>query len=240
MADLVLKFRTATFGGFHRQDVVEYIESNAKEHAAQLNALRTELAEARQRITVLEGEEARAIGLQDLNFALSARVDTLAPLEEEVAALRAEVEALRPQAEAYAGLKESMADIELEARARASLIRKDAETAAARTSADAEAEAQRVLAQAQAEAADIRARAEAEVSEIRAQAETEVSGIRAQAEAEATESRAQAAELLRQARAERERVGSSANDALANAISMLSGLRSSFGADPADGGDRHE
>lgn len=218
MADLVLKFRTAAFGGFHRQDVVDYIESSAKEHAAQLNALRTELAEARQRITVLEGEEARANGLEDLNVALSARVDTLAPLEEETAALRAELDALRPQAEAYTSLKESMAEIELESRARASLIQKDAESAAAQIRADAEAEAQRIIAQAQAEAA----------------------GIRAQAEAEVAETKAQATELLRQARAERERVGSSANDALANAISMLSGLRSSFGAGESDGGDRHE
>lgn len=217
MADLVLKFRTAAFGGFHRQDVVDYIESSAKEHAAQLNALRTELAEARQRITVLEGEEARANGLEDLNVALSARVDTLAPLEEETAALRAELDALRPQAEAYTSLKESMAEIELESRARASLIQKDAESAAAQIRADAEAEAQRIIAQAQAEAA----------------------GIRAQAEAEVAETKAQATELLRQARAERERVGSSANDALANAISMLSGLRSSFGSE-SDGGDRHE
>ena len=47
-----LKLRTTAFGGFQRQDVVDYIEQSAREHAAQLNALRRE---ALEELTALPG-----------------------------------------------------------------------------------------------------------------------------------------------------------------------------------------
>ena len=50
-----LKLRTATFGGFQRQDVVDYIESTAREHAAQLNALRAELKQAQEMASIYSG-----------------------------------------------------------------------------------------------------------------------------------------------------------------------------------------
>ena len=73
-----LKLRTATFGGFQRQDVVDYIESTAREHAAQLNALRAELKQAQEKADALEGEKARADALSQRCEDLTARVDELA------------------------------------------------------------------------------------------------------------------------------------------------------------------
>jgi DNA repair exonuclease SbcCD ATPase subunit len=122
-----LKLRTTTFGGFHRQDVVDYIESTAREHAAQLNALRAELKQAQEQLHALEGEKTRADALELRCQELSARVDELSPLEEEVTTLRTQVEEYRPQAEAYGELKESVASIELDARTRAAQLVQEAE-----------------------------------------------------------------------------------------------------------------
>ena len=134
-----LKLRTATFGGFQRQDVVDYIESTAREHAAQLNALRAELKQAQEKADALEGEKARADALSQRCEDLAARVDELAPLEDEVKKLRAQVEEFRPQAEAYADVKSKLADIELEAHARSAQVVKQAEEEAAGKRLEAQA-----------------------------------------------------------------------------------------------------
>ena len=63
-----LKLRTTAFGGFQRQDVVDYIEQSAREHAAQLNALRAELKQAQESLATLEGEKARADALAQAPF----------------------------------------------------------------------------------------------------------------------------------------------------------------------------
>lgn len=122
-----LKLRTVTFGGFHRQDVVDYVESTAAEHTAQLNALRAELKQAEEKAELLRGEKARADALSGRCEVLSARVEELAPLEEEVKTLRAQVEEYRPQAEAYSSLKDKLASIELESQTRAAQLVQDAE-----------------------------------------------------------------------------------------------------------------
>ena len=134
-----LKLRTATFGGFQRQDVVDYIESTAREHAAQLNALRAELKQAQEKADALEGEKARADALSQRCEDLAARVDELAPLEDEVKELRAQVEEFKPQAEAYADVKSKLADIELEAHARSAQVVKQAEEEAAGKRLEAQA-----------------------------------------------------------------------------------------------------
>lgn len=134
-----LKLRTTAFGGFARQDVVDYIEQSAREHAAQLNALRAELKAAQEKLSVLRGEQLRADAMSQRCDALSRRVEELEPLEEEVVSLRAQVEELKPQAEAYVTLKATLADIELDARTRAAQLV---------SAAEEEAEAKRRQAQA--------------------------------------------------------------------------------------------
>lgn len=125
-----LHLRTAAFGGFNRQDVVDYIETTSQAHAAQLNGLRKELASAQESVKALSGEKARADALSERCDKLTARVDELEPLEAEVAELRRQVELYRPQAESYAEVKDTLANIELDARARAAQIIKHAEDSA--------------------------------------------------------------------------------------------------------------
>ena len=44
MSDTELQFRTSTFGGFQKQDVLNYIETSNQEHREKLEAVRRELA----------------------------------------------------------------------------------------------------------------------------------------------------------------------------------------------------
>ncbi len=141
----ILKLRTAAFGGFNRQDVVDYIESSARDHAAQLSALRAELKDAQDKLAELEGEKARADALTERCNDLSARVEALSPFEQEVVQLREEVAAYRPQAEAFAALKNTVADIEMDARTRANQVVADAEQEAQTKRAIAETMLDRVM-----------------------------------------------------------------------------------------------
>ena len=134
-----LKLRTTPFGGFARQDVVDYIEQNARNHAAQLNALRGELKAAEERLAVLDGEHQRAEALEERCAMLEARVSELESVAEEVESLRLQMSELKPQAEAYASLGATVAEIELDARSRANQMIRAAEE---------EAEAKRQQAQA--------------------------------------------------------------------------------------------
>lgn len=131
MSDNALHLRTAAFGGFNRQDVVDYIETTSQAHAAKLNGLRKELTSAQETANALSGEKARADALSERCEELTARVDALEPLEAEVEELRRQVELYRPQAETYAEIKDTLANIELDARARAAQIIKEAEDTAA-------------------------------------------------------------------------------------------------------------
>ena len=97
-----LKLRTTAFGGFQRQDVVDYIEQSAREHAAQLNALRAELKQAQEVSGHPGGEKARADALAQRCEALSSGW-TPFPLGEEVESLREQVAEYQPQAQAYQG-----------------------------------------------------------------------------------------------------------------------------------------
>ena len=141
----ILKLRTTAFGGFNRQDVVDYIESSARDHTAQLSALRAELKDAQDKLTELEGEKARADALTERCNNLSAQVEALSPLEQEVIQLRKKVAAYQPQAEAFAALKDSVANIEMDARTRASQVVADAEQEAKNKRVIAETMLDRVM-----------------------------------------------------------------------------------------------
>ena len=135
MSETELQFRTAAFGGFQKQDVLNYIESSVQEHREKLaeltrqadevrrenDALREELSQARQK-SGDDGEHARR-------------------LEGELAQSRKEAEDLRarlteaegklaqaaPAAAAYQQVKERTAGIELEAHCRAQAVQAEAE-----------------------------------------------------------------------------------------------------------------
>lgn len=123
-------FRSVTFGGFAKQDVIDYIEKTAKEAADQQEQLQKENDGLREQV---ESLTARLNGLLLQVDALTKERDQLASqLEQETAArkelepakpeaerLTAEVERLRPDAEAYAQFRERIGTIECEARKRA-------------------------------------------------------------------------------------------------------------------------
>ena len=47
------QFRNAAFGGFNRQDVMEYLERTAREHSEELAQLRARLDEAQNQCNAL-------------------------------------------------------------------------------------------------------------------------------------------------------------------------------------------
>lgn len=176
-----MQFRSAGFGGFNRQDVLNYIEETTKEYNQKLDELRTqyeaaqaEREELRQALSESKNQEENLQNrveelLQEKN-ALLTRVKKLEPLQAQVTLLHSRVEALTPDAEAYAGLRSQISDIELEARQRASEI----------------------LAQAKQKAEEITTSAQSQADALRSQTETA-------AEEQLTQARAQAEDIVTQA-----------------------------------------
>jgi len=134
--------KSVTFGGFDKQDVVQYIEKTAAQADAAQKALQTELeslqaenAKLKNEIaslqTQLESMTAERTHLQaslSQEFSQRQALEALKPLEGEVASLRQEVETLRPDAQAYAQFRERIGAIECEARERAAALEAAAAT----------------------------------------------------------------------------------------------------------------
>ncbi len=123
-------FKTVTFGGFAKQDVIDYIEKNARDSAAvqeklrqeneslkaEVDALRLQVDGLRTRLDAMDVERSRLTAELERE---AQRRQELEPLEPEAARLSEEVERLRPDAEAYAQFRERIGAIECEARKRA-------------------------------------------------------------------------------------------------------------------------
>ena len=123
------QFRTAAFGGFQKQDVMDYLERSAREHAQKLAGLQKELAEekvaeaeAEERMTALEE---RIATLEAENKRLTAAVSDRDELQALTASLQAEIDRLTPAAAAYETVKDRTASIELEAHGRAQAIEQE-------------------------------------------------------------------------------------------------------------------
>ena len=137
-------FKSVAFGGFAKQDVIDYIERTARESAAaqeklqqennELQAaaesLRSQVEGLKARLTVLEAEHERlAADLQKE----SCRLQELEPLEAKCTQMSGELERLRPDAEAYAQFREKIGAIECEARKRAADLEADTQSRLLRT-----------------------------------------------------------------------------------------------------------
>lgn len=127
------RFRSAAFGGFNRQDVMDYLERSAKEHDQQLETLRAQLEQAQQETAQMHSQLTRAQeqaqqAKNELERNTTDRQsaqeqsDLLARTQEELAQLRGRIAQLEPDAAAYAAIKERTAGIELEAHRRAQAI----------------------------------------------------------------------------------------------------------------------
>ena len=138
------KFRNAPLGGFNRQDVTEYLAQSARQHREELESLQARLDEEADRADALEEElqqaRKRAGELEQAQAELTARAEAA---EAELARLRAEREDVQARcdratqveadAAAYALLKQTAADVEMDARCRAREIIDRAQAQAERT-----------------------------------------------------------------------------------------------------------
>ncbi len=149
MSATELQFRTATFGGFQKQDVLSYIESSNQSHLEKLEQLQRERDELSVEKEALAAQAEQAKGQADAldkeKQALSAQLEEA---REEAQQLRAQLEEARqqarqadaqladanarlaqaePDAAAYQQIKDRTAGIELEAHCRAQAVMQQAE-----------------------------------------------------------------------------------------------------------------
>lgn len=118
------RFRGAAFGGFNRQDVMDYLERSVKEHNQALEQVNAQLTEARGEVEQLREqlaqarEEARQVK-EELERTVADQMDELRAQNEQ---LRRKTDEAQADAAAYAAIKERTAGIELEAHRRAQAI----------------------------------------------------------------------------------------------------------------------
>lgn len=149
MSDTELQFRTATFGGFQKQDVLNYIEASNQTHRDKLDELNRELEEAKKSGAALEEEAAglrrqaeedkeKVQGLEheleetrsqaeELKGRLGELETELARVREELTAAESRLAQAEPAAQAYEKVKDRTAGIELEAHCRAQAVQEEAE-----------------------------------------------------------------------------------------------------------------
>ena len=138
MSEQTGQFRSAAFGGFHRQDVLDYLEKLTKEKQDLESRLASESerrSQAEERLAAAEEElrtareawETMRAELDYLRNEVEERAEAMSRSEEEVKVLRAQVEALRPAAESWEHIKEQAGDIEISAHERAQITIQNAQ-----------------------------------------------------------------------------------------------------------------
>ncbi len=159
-------FRTVAFGGFHKQDVMDYITKVNKANQERTSDLKRKMETARQeRVAMAEKFESveaarqkNAAECERLGALLTQRTGALERAEKELAALRAEhaqavdrlagleekLPGLEADATAYAALKDRTATIELEAHRQAQEMVEQAQAQAAKIRGELEGWLRRV------------------------------------------------------------------------------------------------
>lgn len=133
-------FKNAAFGGFNKQDVIEYIEKTAAETKVALDELHREndslrkenekwkkdASESSDQLSLiksqLQQESETVSGLQSEVVRLRNENAELNSLRRQVQELTAQAQAFQPDAEAYRQFRDRIGDIECEARKRAADI----------------------------------------------------------------------------------------------------------------------
>ena len=156
--DQAVSFRSAAFGGFQRQDVLDYLKKNAQEHSKRVEELNESIREAEERSVGLE------TALSEARAALEQAQALQAEAEQRCAALQEELEQAQSHRKEYEQLKSDYAEMEVDARRRAASIVDAAKDRAAALEAASTAEAEALLAQARSEGEEIRAKAEADAA----------------------------------------------------------------------------
>ena len=127
------QFRSAAFGGFHRQDVLHYIEQLTREHQANCERLERELTEERtarqQAEERLRQAEAQAAEAEKTTTALTQAKATAASLEEKL-------QDIEPEAASWQRIKDTAGGIEVAAHERAQVTLQTARAQAAEIRAE--------------------------------------------------------------------------------------------------------
>ncbi len=145
-------FKGSFFGGFNRQDVMNYIEKASRESDELLRANQEQLHAMEEELNRMRGDlEQLQAALDDASAARDAAQSELKEVSgvnaglkealeraqaqnrrdaEELQSLRATAAALQPEVDEYHQLKNNIAEVELDARHRADAIRSKAKTEA--------------------------------------------------------------------------------------------------------------
>lgn len=236
------QFRSAALGGFHRQDVLDYIETLTKAHQAEKEALLADKAaaeaaleeetaarkRAENRLFLLEQQAAEATGSrQDQDTALAQLEARLAELEAErtdlKAALARKGEAL-DQAEAQAETVRSQAESRMEVLRRES----DEQMAALRRESDSQVEALRRQVEALEPAAQSWHRIKDTAGDIEVAAHERAKRTIEEAEAQAAETRAEADRWLQSIQSRCDQLQADLRTAVQQAEARLDTARISF------------
>lgn len=184
-------FKGSMFGGFKRQDVLDYIEKTAKENSeaaekanSEIESLKKELEQAKSDVSRLTEENIAVTTARDniqskLFDATESLDETKAELEKraaEIEALRqkayefgAKISELEPEVEKYHELRNGIADVELAAKKRAADL-----------VSEAKAQADSLMSEAAESAGATRLRAEQRAEAMRSQLETMLSACQEQ------------------------------------------------------------
>ena len=140
------QFRSAAFGGFHRQDVLHYIEQLTREHQANCERLERELTEERtarqqaeERLRQAEAQAAEAEKAQaDLENTLAATqaelektTTALTQAKATAASLEEKLQDIEPEAASWQRIKDTAGGIEVAAHERAQVTLQTARAQAA-------------------------------------------------------------------------------------------------------------
>lgn len=112
-------FKTCMFGGFNKQDVVDYIAQQSKSYQEELEALQRDndvLKEAIQRMERERGELLPKAKQQEETITRMSELEQqLAKMSSEIVTLQEENQKLREPAQEYYRLKDHIAEIEINA-----------------------------------------------------------------------------------------------------------------------------
>ena len=147
MSEKTGQFRGAAYGGFHRQDVLDYLEKLSierkeerevweAEKAGLLAALEEERAaraRAENRLLLLEERAGETTGTQK---ALAEKEAQLTQAKAEAEELRRQIGRLAPEAQSWQRIKDTAGDIEVAAHERAQITIQDAQARAAEIRAE--------------------------------------------------------------------------------------------------------
>lgn len=153
------QFRSAAVGGFHRQDVLDYLERITRENQEEKDAILAEKtsvesaldeekaarARAENRLLLMEQRaEDASTGRKDLEEEnarlkeqLTEKEDALAQAKAEAEALRKTIGELEPAAQSWQRIKNTAGDIEVAAHERAQITIQEAQVKAAEIRAEA-------------------------------------------------------------------------------------------------------